>query len=669
MSKIETKIVISGDATGAKKAFGDVNSTLKKAQGNITSFVSAHKVAIAALAAGVAAGMATMAWAITKATKAAIEQEEAETKLRGAMLATGTYSVKVHQSWVNYAGQLQKVTTYQDENIISAMGMIQQFAKLNDEQMKKLIPSVLDLSTALGMDLDSASKMVGKTLSGSINAFARYGIEVDMSGTASERLASLTEALNSKFKGQAELMRGTFAGSLTGIKIAYGEIWETAGKAITQNTAALQGMVAVEKLFWGLTEVVDKNQIAIRGMAQNGVGLLVNGIMLAVRGVLGLKAAWGECATIFWKAQGIALDGLVLYDKMVYKMAKAMGSSNLETLMATWDAHTKMALEVKAAASENWKGVQQTGQTIIDLEKMVDQYNKTVGKISKTGNTITPPRIVTPTGEVETVGGGGGGTTADAQKVSDKKIEIKSNEMDLIEAFNRKAEDDHDKSMAAEIKSIQDFEKINEEADKKIAERKAKRAEDEQKQLEVAALRWTAYQNIIETSMLQAFETARQTGESFFSAFAKGLAKSIKQYLMAEQVKIIATQVTELAKAFITAPLTFGATLAAVGPIIAASVAGIAALQALVPNLADGGIVRARPGGTLVNVAEAGRDEMVIPLGKGGIGGGGVNYYTFNISSNIDLAQVTTAIQRGNPSAINMVKAINRTGSKVGGEA
>jgi hypothetical protein len=43
-----------------------------------------------------------------------------------------------------------------------------------------------------------------------------------------------------------------------------------------------------------------------------------------------------------------------------------------------------------------------------------------------------------------------------------------------------------------------------------------------------------------------------------------------------------------------------------------------------VPGLAGGGIVRARPGGTLVRVGEGGQDEAVVPLGGGGGMSGGV---------------------------------------------
>ena len=49
-----------------------------------------------------------------------------------------------------------------------------------------------------------------------------------------------------------------------------------------------------------------------------------------------------------------------------------------------------------------------------------------------------------------------------------------------------------------------------------------------------------------------------------------------------------------------------------------------------IPRLAKGGVVPARPGGTLALLGEGGRDEAVIPLGRGGRGTGDV----FNITIN-----------------------------------
>lgn len=66
-----------------------------------------------------------------------------------------------------------------------------------------------------------------------------------------------------------------------------------------------------------------------------------------------------------------------------------------------------------------------------------------------------------------------------------------------------------------------------------------------------------------------------------------------------------------------------------------------------VPQLAEGGIIKPRPGGTLANIAEAGKAEAVIPLDKLGAMGG-VN---INIQGNVgwspeDLANIVSRKQR-----------------------
>jgi hypothetical protein len=65
-----------------------------------------------------------------------------------------------------------------------------------------------------------------------------------------------------------------------------------------------------------------------------------------------------------------------------------------------------------------------------------------------------------------------------------------------------------------------------------------------------------------------------------------------------------------------------------------------------IPELADGGIVKARNGGTLALIGEGGRDEAVIPLPKGmrkdGIMGGGI---TINVSGALDPEAVARQIE------------------------
>ena len=68
------------------------------------------------------------------------------------------------------------------------------------------------------------------------------------------------------------------------------------------------------------------------------------------------------------------------------------------------------------------------------------------------------------------------------------------------------------------------------------------------------------------------------------------------------------------------------------GIAIAAIIAAWATAEGFAAKAQFGGVFPARPGGTLVRLAEAGRAEAVIPLGRGG-GMGGVNV-TMNIQTN-----------------------------------
>ncbi len=108
------------------------------------------------------------------------------------------------------------------------------------------------------------------------------------------------------------------------------------------------------------------------------------------------------------------------------------------------------------------------------------------------------------------------------------------------------------------------------------------------------------------------------------------------------------------------------------GAIAAAVIAGILAVQiALIatqvppppPELAEGGIVMPRPGGTLVRVAEAGMPEPVIPLNRmgevlsqyagGGSAAGGVNQTnTFYVETELDLERATVKLSRRLRSAL-----------------
>lgn len=63
-----------------------------------------------------------------------------------------------------------------------------------------------------------------------------------------------------------------------------------------------------------------------------------------------------------------------------------------------------------------------------------------------------------------------------------------------------------------------------------------------------------------------------------------------------------------------------------------------------IPQLASGGIVRARPGGTLILAGEGGQDELVTPLRHGSFGGGGVTIIFQQTPANADAQAIAAAV-------------------------
>jgi len=117
------------------------------------------------------------------------------------------------------------------------------------------------------------------------------------------------------------------------------------------------------------------------------------------------------------------------------------------------------------------------------------------------------------------------------------------------------------------------------------------------------------------------------------------LAQSSNQTLAAIGKAAAITQIA------IDTPIAIGRALAAFPPpfnfaaagLVGAAMAAQAARVAGVP-LAEGGIVRARPGGIQATIGEGGQDEMVVPLDRArefGLGGGGGNNITIVVNGGL----------------------------------
>ena len=161
------------------------------------------------------------------------KQEKAEAMFAAALKATGTEAEVSAKSFFNFSSELQAVTIYGDEAIISATSLLQSLAKLNDQGLKKIVPLMLDFATGMKIDLNTAMSLVGKTLGSTTNALARYGIVIDMSLSKEEKLVQLTEQLQQSFGGMAVAMGDTAYGATVKLSNAIGDYKEQLGRTIS----------------------------------------------------------------------------------------------------------------------------------------------------------------------------------------------------------------------------------------------------------------------------------------------------------------------------------------------------------------------------------------------------------------------------------------------------
>lgn len=212
--------------TEVNKAVSDIKRVEKETKSMGQTAGKVFKT-VGKLALGLGIAFAGMSM---KAIQAFKEQEAAETKLNGAIRATGKEAEISLSSMKEFASGLQDVTTYGDESTLAAAGMLQSLADLDEKGLKQVIPGIQDLATGMGMDLTMAASLVGKTLGSTTNALSRYGIQIDMEGTKEEKLAELTEQLSKKFGGLSQQMAQTRTGQLTQLGNSFGDLMEKIGE-------------------------------------------------------------------------------------------------------------------------------------------------------------------------------------------------------------------------------------------------------------------------------------------------------------------------------------------------------------------------------------------------------------------------------------------------------
>lgn len=291
----EVVINVKGRDTGAKQAL-DQTARQGKRLGDTLDRIG--KI----IGGGLLSGMAQQAWNkmnsfMSESIELAKEQARVEAQLDAVIRSTGGAAGVTADEVKAMASEYQNLTNFGDEAIISSSNVLMTFTSIGKDVFPRAQKSILDVSTALGQDLQQSTIQIGKALNNPIEGLtnlARAGVQ--FTEQQKEQIRTMVEAgdlvgaqtmilqeLEKQFSGSAEAAVEA-DGGITQMHNSIGDMQEEIGAKLIP---AQQKWTELQlKMLDTFTALPGPIQATVAGVALLSIGFLT----LAPR-IMAAKAA------------------------------------------------------------------------------------------------------------------------------------------------------------------------------------------------------------------------------------------------------------------------------------------------------------------------------------------------------------------------------------------
>jgi len=225
------KVTIVGDSKSGQKAFKDTGSAADGLAGKMGKLGKGIGLA---LGVGAVGGIVAVGAAMVTGVKDAAAYQTLGLKTAAVLKSTGNVAHQSVSGIQARAGALESLSGVDETLIINGQNVLATFTKIRDEQGKgndifnQATKASLNLSTALGTDLQGATTMVGKALNDPVKgltAMGKAGIQFTdaqkksikamvKSGDTMGAQKIILKELETQFGGAAKAAGGGFAGSM-----------------------------------------------------------------------------------------------------------------------------------------------------------------------------------------------------------------------------------------------------------------------------------------------------------------------------------------------------------------------------------------------------------------------------------------------------------------------
>ena len=197
------------------------------------------------------------------------KQLTAETKLEGALKATGYAAGFSSEELTKMANAMAELTIYADEALLEAEAVLLTFTKIGKEAFPDALEAAADMSTMFGQELKQSVIQLGTALNDPIAGVGRLKrIGISFTETQREMIRTFVEAndimgaqkvileeIKNEFGGVARAMGENALGQLKQLNNAWVDMQEKAGKAFLEGIVPL--MEAMEDFIAFLEENIE----------------------------------------------------------------------------------------------------------------------------------------------------------------------------------------------------------------------------------------------------------------------------------------------------------------------------------------------------------------------------------------------------------------------------
>ena len=401
----KAKKAVEENATGMQRAMDKVGRSFSGVAGQLKTLVSALAIGAAFRAVIIAAS----------------EAQQVVAQLEATLKSTGRYTPELAQNLTGYAAELQKITTYGDEAIISMQSLLLTFTRIGGDEFTRAQMAVLNVATALKTDLKTAALQVGKALNDPIlgmTALSRTGIQFSeaQKATVKELMAVndiagaqkvILAELETQFGGSAEAARNTLGGALTALKNAFDDLLEgdSGGGGVKGTTQAIEELI---QLLQNPETIKNAQTLA------NAMVTAFEKVLTAISKTVEFTKWLGE--ELASQVYGVAGDDIIRLKKNLDD-AKAKLKELEDGYKAVAFADKLLGkVGISTDFLDKIRGIKSAREEVSRLQKQVDDYNESQAKGKPAAPKVpTAPNVpVMATNKTEGGGLGGGVSKRDA---------------------------------------------------------------------------------------------------------------------------------------------------------------------------------------------------------------------------------------------------------------